>query len=176
MAAALLCMACLPRGATAQGITAPELKAAFLSNFSKFTKWPDDAVPGGRAFTFCVVDDKAAAAALEEILSGHPGDQPLSVRLVILDSSIRSCHILYVGKLDAKQSAQLFDALKGASVFTVGDGEKFAESGGVAQFILEHGRMRFAINVAAAKRARLDLSSKLLSLAILVKDAQYDNR
>lgn len=176
LAAALLCV--LPLGAAAQGVTAPALKAAFLTNFSKFTEWPDDALPANRALTFCVMDDKAVAAALQGILIGPPGapPQPLSVRLVKLDPSIRSCHILYVGNLDAKQSAHLFDALKGEPVFTVGDGEKFAESGGVAQFILENGRMRFAINVAAAQRAHLGLSSRLLSLATLVKDAPYGER
>lgn len=176
LTAALLCV--LPLGASAQGITAPALKAAFLANFSKFTEWPDDAPLTNRVLTFCVIDDRAVAAALQGILTGTPGapPQPLSVRLVKLDPSIRSCHMLYVGKLDARQSASLFETLKGAPVFTVGDGEKFAESGGVAQFILENGRMRFAINVTAAQRARLGLSSRLLSLATLVKDAPYGER
>ena len=55
-------------------------------------------------------------------------------------------------------------------MFSVSDREKFAESGGVAQLILENNRMRFAINLAAAQRARLQISSKLLSLATIVKD------
>jgi hypothetical protein len=55
-------------------------------------------------------------------------------------------------------------------VFTVSDADKFAQSGGVAQLIVENDRMRFAINRDAAQRARLLLSSKLLTLATLVKD------
>ena len=62
------------------------------------------------------------------------------------------------------------DALKDAPVFSVSDRDNFAESGGVAQLILENNRMRFVINLAAAQRARLQLSSKLLSLATIVKD------
>jgi hypothetical protein len=171
---ALVCLAILPRDAAAQSITAPELKAAFLANFSKFTEWPDDALVDGSVFTFCVVDDKAVVAGLEKLLGEHPvqGQRASSVRLVRLDPSIRSCQVLYVGKLNAKDSAQLFDMLKGASILTVGDDERFAQIGGVAQFILENGRMRFAINVAAAQRGHLSLSSKLLSLATLVKDAR----
>ena len=46
----------------------------------------------------------------------------------------------------------------------------FAESGGVAQLIVENDRMRFAINIASAQRVRLNISSKLLSLAKIVKD------
>jgi uncharacterized protein DUF4154 len=171
---ALVCLATLPRSAAAQSITAPELKAAFLANFSKFTDWPDDALADGRVFTFCIVDDKAVVDALEKLLGEHPvqGQPPVSVRLVRLDATIRSCQVLYVGKLNAKDSAHLFEMLKGVSIFTVGDDERFAEAGGVAQFILVNGRMRFAINVAAAQRVHLSLSSKLLSLATLVKDAR----
>jgi hypothetical protein len=169
LAAALLFA--LPLGAAAQGISAPELKAAFLANFSNFTEWPEGALPPGQSFVYCVLDDKAVAAALTVIL-GHPGQtlQPW-VRVVKIEPSIRSCQVLYVGKLDGKQSTQVFDILKDSPVFTVGDAEHFAESGGIAQFMLADGRMRFAINVAAAKRAHLVLSSKLLSLATLVKDA-----
>jgi hypothetical protein len=59
---------------------------------------------------------------------------------------------------------------KGASVFTVGDADGFAESGGVAQPIVENDRMRFAINTASAQRGRLNINSRLLSLAKIAKD------
>ena len=55
-------------------------------------------------------------------------------------------------------------------MFTVSDANNFAESGGVAQLIVENDRMRFAINIASAQRGRLNISSKLLSLAKIVKD------
>jgi hypothetical protein len=42
--------------------------------------------------------------------------------------------------------------------------------GGVAQLVLENGRMRFVVNVDAARRANLKISSKLLNLARIVKD------
>ena len=45
--------------------------------------------------------------------------------------------------------------------------------GGVAQLVLENGRMRFAINVDAAQRGEPHISSKLLSLAKIIKD-QHD--
>jgi hypothetical protein len=173
VATAILIGLTLTVDAYGQAVKVAELKAAFIANFSKFTEWPADAVPAGQPFLYCIVEDKAQAAALQAIVAGHAGqaDQPLSVRVVKIEPSIRSCQVLSVGKLDARQTAQVFDILKGASVFTIGDGEHFATSGGVAQFIQENGRMRFAINQAAARRARLAISSKLLSLATLVKDA-----
>ena len=46
----------------------------------------------------------------------------------------------------------------------------------LARATLENDRMPFAINVVAAQRARLQLSSKLLSLATIVMDGQDAKR
>jgi len=157
--------------AGADTFTAAVLKAAFLYNFAKFTEWPSDSLAPGQRLSLCVVGDSAVADALEETIKGRAVEgHELTVRVVKTDGLLRSCHMLYVSGLDAKQSAQLLEALKGAPVFTVGDGDKFAETGGVAQLILENDRMRFAINVTSARRARLNLSSKLLSLAKIIRD------
>ena len=162
--------------ATAQDVSIPSLKAAFLANFAKFAEWPDDAVPAGRVFTFCVAGDKTVASALERDIKLHPGPGPVNVAFVTVDGPLRSCQLLYLGGLDLRQSGRVIEALKGAPVFTVGDVSGFAELGGVAQLRLENGRMRFAINPAAAQRAHLALSAKLLSLATLVKDGSDATR
>jgi hypothetical protein len=50
--------------------------------------------------------------------------------------------------------------------------EGFAEAGGVMQFVIEDSRVRFVINLAAAERARLQISAKLLALARVVNRAE----
>jgi hypothetical protein len=158
----------------AQSVSGTALKAAFLYNFAKFTEWPADILAPGQRLSLCVLGDNAVADALEQTIKGHTVEShEITVQVVTADGPIRSCHLLYAGGLDVKQSTHLIQLLKGAAVFTVSDGDKFAELGGVAQLILEKDRMRFAINVAAAQRARLQLSSKLLSLATIVKDQNY---
>jgi hypothetical protein len=158
----------------AQGVSGTALKAAFLYNFAKFAEWPADILAPGQRLSLCVLGDNAIADALEQTIKGHTIEShELTVQVVSADWPIRSCHVLYVGGLDAKGAIQLIEALKGAPVFTVSDVDKFAELGGVAQLILENDKVRFAINVASAQRARLVLSSKLLSLAKIVKDEHY---
>ena len=46
-----------------------------------------------------------------------------------------------------------------------------AERGGVANFFVDNGRMRFAVNPKAAERSQLRISSRLLSLARIVHHA-----
>jgi hypothetical protein len=161
-----------PAAASAQDVSLPTLKAAFLVNFAKFTEWPEDALPSGRVLTFCVIGDKAVAAALEQGIKERPGQEPMSVAAVAADAPLRACQVLYLGGMNLRDARRTVEALKGMAILTVSDVDGFAEHGGVAQLRLERGRMRFAINPAAAQRARLSLSAKLLSLATIVKDTQ----
>ena len=56
------------------------------------------------------------------------------------------------------------------TAFSVSDCARFARLGGVANFFVEDGRLRFAVNVDAARRASLHISSRMLMLATIVKD------
>jgi hypothetical protein len=156
--------------APAQSASAPALKAAYLYNFAKFTEWPGDALPAGAPLVMCVVDDLKLTKALEEATAGRDVEgHALVVRKIELDGPLRSCHLLYAD-VDAKTAAQLIETLKGAPVLAVTDLGPFTAMGGTTNLFVEDGRIRFAVNLEAATRARLRISSRLLSLAKLVKD------
>ena len=59
--------------------------------------------------------------------------------------------------------------LKGSGVLTVGETQEFTADGGVINFKLKDGKVRFEIDVDAAGQEHLRISSKLLSLAQIVK-------
>src|SRR5688572_7009628 len=122
---------------SAQRTTASDLKAAFLTNFAKFTEWPPDALGPAQKLTLCVMGDASVADALERTIEGrHVAGHELAVQIVSLDGALRSCHLLYTSSLDTMRATQFLQALNGAPVLTVSDGDRFAESGGVAQLIL----------------------------------------
>lgn len=154
-----------------QDVTEVTLKAAFLYNFAKFTEWPQEALPAAAPLVACVIGDQAVGNALQQtargrLVSGHA----ISVARVTLEGPWPSCHLLYVSGVAVKQAAEVAAALRGAPVLTISDLDEFARLGGIAQFFVENGKMRFGINLASAKRSRLQLSSKLLALAELVDD------
>ena len=55
--------------------------------------------------------------------------------------------------------------VKDHHVLTVGDTKGFLESGSIIEFIMVDRKVRFGINVAAAKEAELTIRSQLLRLA-----------
>ncbi len=151
--------------------TPSELKAAFLFNFAKFTEWPGDVIRPAQRLLICVARDAAVAAAVERLVKGKAIEgHEVAIVIVNVDRPVDWCHVLYLDGLDGKEMSRLIESVKTLPVLTVGDGDAFARRGGVAGLVVEMDRMRFVINVAAARRARLMLSSRLLGLASIVKD------
>jgi hypothetical protein len=152
------------------GVSEAALKAAFLLNFAKFAEWPSDVRPATGPLVLCSAD-QAVSPLLETTVAGQTVEQrPVSAVRVTLDEPLQDCALLYVGKIDRPKVAELTQTLNGSAVLTVGDEQAFASAGGMIGFFVEDGRMRFAVNVAAAERGRVRLSAKLLTLARIVKD------
>ena len=151
---------------SAQDVTEPALKAAFIYNFTKFTEWPADVVPAAEPFILCVFGDPAVGAELERavksrLVVGHS----LTVFYMEPGAPERVCHVLYVSRVTAGQASQLVARLRNVPVLTISDIEGFTKMGGIAQFFFEQGRLRFSVQLESATRARLKISSRLLALA-----------
>jgi hypothetical protein len=155
-------------GLAAQGAYAgldvdPALEAAFVYNFAKFTDWPDSMA--GMPFTLCVADRRDELFAAFHRLEGRPvHGRELHVRRLGGPADALHCQVVFVGDIVA---ADYLRALPAA--LTVGDSEGFAAAGGVIGLIVQDNRMQFEVNLEAARRANLKLSSQMLKLARIVK-------
>jgi hypothetical protein len=76
----------------------------------------------------------------------------------------RDCQVLFLGR---GSDNALFAATRGLPVLTVGD-RNSGTRGGVVDFLLRDGRVRLAIDRGAADGQHLELSSKLLDVAVTV--------
>lgn len=156
---------------SAQPLNEREARVAYLYNFAKFVEWPADVLPPHAPIALCVLGDAALGGELEDAVRGHEiAGHKVAVSTVKADGPLRACHLLYITGLDQKHADQLLAAVAGTPVFTVSDGERFAQRGGVANLIFDGGRMRFSINVNSAQHAHLTISSRLLALATIIKD------
>lgn len=152
-----------------EGARAAALKAAFLYNFARFAVWPVDVVPAGGPLTFCILGDWFVARSLEKAVQGKTIEgHPLIVTRLTDDGALRSCQILYAGRVDEERALELLAAVDGAPVLTVSDLDTFAQIGGTATFYVGDNQMRFAVNMDSARRSRVQLSAQLLRLAKLV--------
>ncbi|SPE42612.1 conserved hypothetical protein [Candidatus Sulfopaludibacter sp. SbA3] len=145
-----------------------EIKAVFLYKFASFVQWPDD---GSGPLCIGVLGQDPFGTALEEAVRGKSiNSRPFLVRRSRKAQDLEACQIVFIAVSESKQLRALLSHLQTA-VLTVGDMPEFCESGGIIGFDLMDRRIRLRINLEAAQRARLQLSSKLLSLAKLVGGA-----
>jgi hypothetical protein len=79
--------------------------------------------------------------------------------------ALRKCEVLFIYSTQECYCEEIVGIVKDSSVLTVGETKDFAAKGGVIGFVVEKKKVRFEINLAAAKRAKLKISSKLLRLA-----------
>jgi hypothetical protein len=167
--ALLLCAGAAPPPVAAAGDAAAALRAAFLYTLARFTEWPTDNPAG--PITMCVGGDDAVDEALVR-LAGHRqiGGRTVAVMRLADPARPPACHLLYLAGDEAARHTEALRAVAPQAVLTVGDGEQFVRTGGVAALFMDSGRMRFAINPDAMLRARLRISSKLLGIARLLRD------
>jgi hypothetical protein len=149
-----------------------DLKLAFLFSFAKFVEWPPDAFPSEKApISLCVFGTDPFGHSLDEIVQGKTANnREFAIRQTMKPEGLRGCHILFISDAERGRLAEVFESLKHSSVLVVGESAGFAQRGGCIQFYLEDNKVRFSINVDAVQRARLTVSSKLLTLARIVHD------
>ena len=147
------------------------VKALFLYNFAKFIEWPA-AMPAG-AICIGILGDDPFGEVLDGAVAGKAvNGRPLLIKRLKSDPEARQCHIVFVNIADKKHVRSLLDSLKQSGVVTVSDTRGFAEAGGMINFLVVNDRVRFEINLDAASAAGLKFSSKLLSLAKIVRSAE----
>jgi YfiR/HmsC-like len=157
--------------APAQALDEYQVKAAFLYNFAKFVEWPSEAFRTPKdPILVCVLGRNPFGNALEEAIRGKSiAGRTFAYRHVSDAESASACQILFVGSEESKHFRSLLENLKPMGILTVGEAPGFAADGGVINFKLDDGRVRFEINVNAAEHEQLHISAKLLSLAQIVK-------
>ncbi|HEX8012127.1 MAG TPA: YfiR family protein [Casimicrobiaceae bacterium] len=147
-----------------------QIKVAFVYNFVRFVDWPTDVLPDSRnTITVCVLSDDPIYVTLESIDGKIVKGRRLTVQRVDAVKELASCHVAFFGVSEEKRLPQVMPSLENASVLTVGEIDRFAQSGGIINLVVVNNKVRFEINVDQAERAKLKLGSQLLSVATIVK-------
>lgn len=143
-----------------------EVKAVFLYNFSQFIKWPAAAFADGSSpLVIGVLGDDPFGSALQSAVRGEKASgRRVQVRSGRRIEDLRGCQFIFVSRSESSRISEILAGVQGSNVLTVGESDRFCDLGGVISFTLQSGKVGFEINVAAARRAGLEISPKLLRL------------
>jgi predicted transcriptional regulator len=150
-----------------------QIKAAFLYNFTKFVEWPPARfAEEAEAIEIGVLGPVAFRRELEKVVHGRKvNGRNVVVRPIGSPSEAQGCHLVFVASVEEHRLIESLRVLENAGVLTVGESDAFGTRGGMINFVREADKIRFAINQKSAERAGLKLSSQLLKLAVVVRDA-----
>lgn len=144
-----------------------ELKAAYLYNFAKFTRWAgagDTGVPN--PLVIGILGDERVAESLAALTRGRAvGGSTIEVRSFSAESIPANLHIVYVAASQDGLLRQIAPSLFQAGRLTIGETESFTQNGGIIRLFVESDRLQFEIDNRQAQKAGLTLSSQLLMLA-----------
>lgn len=175
MLAALLALLCCLAGSPSATTHAADraagenqIKAAFLSNFAKFISWEARRPHSGEEFAIGVFGDAPFAEELRSVVRGRSiGGRLVRVRLLHMLADATALDVLFIPEGMEDEAHPHILRLRRLGVLTVGESQRCAEIGGIINFQLQSGKIKFSINRRAAEEAGLKVSPQLLKLAIL---------
>ena len=123
--------------------------------------------PGG-SLVLCVFGEDPFGEALDEMEGRAVRGRRLVIDRTSRLDNLDKCHIVFVCKSEEERFTGVLDRLGNQSVLVVSDIGRFAERGGTIGLPTVDGMVRITINLQAAERANLVVSSRLLALARIV--------
>ncbi len=148
-----------------------DIKAAYLYNFAKFVEWPSEVFDDASSpLILCILGKEPFNDSLDTIKGKTIRERELVIKRFTRVEDINECHILFISTSEEKHLSRIFKKINDMHILTVADLEGFAHRGGMINLITVGNKVHFEINVDAAQRAELQISSKLLKLAKIVKE------
>ena len=121
------------------------------------------------AFVITVLGEDPFGPSLERTLEGKTlQGRPIQLRRVARAEDVGASQILFIAGSERDRLPAILDYLGSEAILTVGEMSRFADSGGVIGFRVEDDRVRLDVNLGAARRSGLRISSELLKLARIV--------
>jgi YfiR/HmsC-like len=117
-----------------------------------------------------VGSDEVATALTGIARAKNIGGHALTVVRPTDGATWGDCQMLFVADGQTSRSGTGLAGIRQLPVLTASDAKGFSRSGGIVEFYVEAGRMRFFINLDAVERSGLRLSSRLLGLATVIRD------
>jgi hypothetical protein len=149
------------------------IKAGFIYNFAQLVQWPSTSLSqGDTPIVIGILGTDPFGATLDRVLENKKLDgRNLVIKRLKWSKELKDlkdCNILFVSSSEKEHIAEVVNIVKLMPILTIGETPGFASRGVIINLILEGNKVRFEVNIEAAKQANLNISSRLLALARIV--------
>jgi hypothetical protein len=161
----------MPAFSAEEPLSEPQVKAAFLVNFPKYVDWPAGAFAATNSpVVLAVVGESKVAGEIRKVIAGRTvNGREIVLKRLASGQESGVCHILFISAAEQQRSPNLLARLKDTNILTVGESDDFLERGGIINLARRDQKIALEVNLTAAGNARIQISSKLLKVASVVK-------
>ena len=144
-----------------------QVKAAFLYKFAGYVEWPATAFPtNDTPVTIGVLGDDALANELSALVAGRTsGGRPVAVVRLRAVDPLPDVRVLFVARSEYEKLEGIALRAQGRPILIVTEHEDAIGRGAMINFVLASGRVRFEVDLGAAAKGNLALSSRMLAVA-----------
>jgi hypothetical protein len=145
------------------------IKAAFVSKFIGYIEFPGRAAAATAPLVIGVVGADDIAGELARIVGARGiNGRAISVRPMAAGDRLAALDVLFIGVGESERAERLLRAAAAEGILTITEFDRALRQGSVINFRIVDQRIRFEVSLAAAEKANLKLSSRLLSVAYYV--------
>ncbi len=150
-----------------------KVKAAYLSKFGAYVDWPEEGFSSVDApLRIGVIDSGGLAAELAGMVAGRSvNGRQIQVRSLRPGDSLVGLNVLFIGRQNNAQLLDILAAVKAQPILTVTESPDGLDAGGMINFVIVDGRLRFQVSSRVAAASRLTISARLLAAALKVEVA-----
>ena len=152
------------------------IKAGFIYNFAQLVQWPSAAFSQADSpIVIGILGTDPFGTSIDRVFENKKLDgRNLIVKRLKWSKELKDlteCNILFVSSSEKEHIPDLINTVKWLPILTIGETPGFASRGGIINLTLEDNKVRFEVNIGAAKQANLNISSRLLALARIVSQS-----
>lgn len=162
---ALIFLGLFPRFCFSSEPDVNEIKAAFVYNFLKFVEWPPEAWENRQTMVLYTIGDSEFAVKVKLIEGRTANHRQIVIKKAGKSETFADAHAVVVCSDNTQECRNFLQRIGDKPILTVSDGHDFIGHGGVIGLKMLNDKIRFDINLGAAKRSGLKISSQLLKLA-----------
>lgn len=155
--------------------TYDDVIAGFIINLLKFVEWPKAAFPTESSpIKIAVLNREGLYISMVDTVNIANNKKIIKQSIETIRATdtkdLEGSHAVFVGHENLEDTANIISHLAGKPILIIGDSKGFCKTGGMVNFYLNQGRIRFELNVNASKKAGLKISSELLKLSRIANE------
>ncbi len=151
-----------------------KVKAALIYKFMIFTEWPESVLRDTHVMVLGIVGHNPFGNIFDQVTALRVKKRILVIRYLSSDPSKKElcqCQAIFISSTAERRASEIIHRVSSCPVLTISDISGFVDDGGMIAFDVENRKIRFLINLRAARKAGIGFSAQMLQLAVKVIDS-----